>query len=179
MVAGDFKATVDDILDLNIKEVVESRGGMPSLNDRITSISEKADNANDTITRLTGDVNNLNNFTNSLQNDVTNLITDVEDLINTNSQHLITHDGYKILSGGLIIQWGSAKNLAGSQISERIYFPIPFNKIMYNVQITGRWSNSSNHFWTVGGTDYRTYFESVKNGSLDASDAFYWFAIGE
>ena len=80
MVAGDFKATVDDILDLNIKEVVESRGGMPSLNDRITLISDKADNANSTVTKLNSDVGNLQNLIGTVDNDITRIDTNLDSL---------------------------------------------------------------------------------------------------
>lgn len=92
MVAGDFKATVDDILDLNIKEVVESRGGMPSLNDRVTLISDKVDNANDTFINLSGDIKNINSR--------------VDEILADNSNQLLSDTGYKIFPGGLIIQWG-------------------------------------------------------------------------
>ena len=177
MVAGDFKATVDDILDLNIKEVVESRGGMPSLNDRITSVYEKADIANSTITRLTGDVNIIQNSVSNISNNVSSLSTNVSQLMSENVNQSLYGSGYKRLPGGLLIQWGSEKQLPGST-KAYINFPVNFSKV-YNIQFTGRWNSSSNHFWTQGMSDYISYVEAIKNGDCNIEDSVFWFAIGE
>ena len=171
MVAGDFKATVDDILDLNIKEVVESRGGMPSLNDRVTLISDKVDNANDTFTKLSGDIKNINSR--------------VDEILADNFNQLLSTSGYKIFPGGLIIQWGETTidfvntNRAGKNVN----YPIRFSNFIYFVHANNNNDDSTSSLYTancINNSLGNTYIRAMYHGgnNITTSRTYQWFAIG-
>ena len=169
MVAGDFKATVDDILDLNIKEVVESRGGMPSLNDRVTLISDKVDNANDSFTKLSGDIKNINSR--------------VDEILADNSNQLLSTSGYKIFPGGLIIQWGGIGTAFDNGIVRySVTFPISYPNIVTGVFVNCNKVGGGNAFDVIvnssdiGKTGFAVVAKHLYDGNW--STEFKWIAIG-
>ena len=186
MVAGDFKATVDDILDLKIKEVVESRGGMPSLNDRISSISEKADNVNDTILTLNREINNLKSSTNLLHDNVSDLITDVESIMVSHSDHNLSQNGYKYLPGGLLIQWGHSfyKDLTkGQWIDKTINLPISFRTCftcIVTCSCNDRGGNRDLYAMKISNDEsiIDSFDASIKSDTPSSWGGISWFAIG-
>lgn len=172
MVAGDFKATVDDILDLKIKEVVESRGGMPSLNDRITSISEKVDNVNDTISKINPDINYFK--------------TNVDDILSVYSNQNLSENGYKYLPGGLLIQWGrvdvrfnSESRLAFAK-NYNIPFRTPFIVVCSVDSVDSGYAYSD--FTAISAITDNSSFHmetrSLNGANYQCNVKISWFAIG-
>jgi hypothetical protein len=85
-----------------------------------------------------------------------------------------TGDGYTVLPGGTILEWGRK---ASPGASGSVTFPLAFPNNCFNVQITQqRNSSSSTQGMYLNGVPGLSSFDY--NGSSSSSDAIYWVAIG-
>ena len=114
---------------------------------------------------------------NNVKDQITEHNTYINNLKSNFGDNSINGNGYYKLPNGLLLQWGSTSNSRNSNIA-RVHFTIPYTVGCFNIQFTGQWRNSNNHFWVLGNTDNRTFFEVCKNNSVEVGDNVYWFAIG-
>jgi hypothetical protein len=90
---------------------------------------------------------------------------------------LISNNGYQILPGGLIMQWGVTGNVSGDS-AVTVYFPIPFPNACLNAQVTVRaagdtWAQL--HFFTTTTIKVGRGFASP---GVNSSGPIYWLATG-
>ena len=86
----------------------------------------------------------------------------------------------EVLSGAMI-QWGKATNEPNNR-EVRIVLPKEYSERIFNVQYTGGWGLTNDHYWVNAYTDNRTYITAYKNGSSNSisnSDSVFWFTIGK
>ena len=146
-------------------ETIGTANVMNNIEQGILNAHNKVDQINNNIGEIEEVINNVDNKINTL-NEV------------FQHNHLVPgQQGYYRLPNGLLLQWGVTSNSAYSDTA-RVYFTIPYTSSFFNIQITGQWAFSNNHFWVLAETDYRTYFDAYKNNSIEVEDNVYWFTIG-
>lgn len=91
----------------------------------------------------------------------------------------LVNDGYSVLPGGLILQWGRfVRGSSWPSGAQSLTFPTPFPNTCFMVNTTFSGSSSSDK--DIGITSLSVgSFSWVYSGSSDSSyTGFYWFSIG-
>jgi len=85
-------------------------------------------------------------------------------------------DGYQILPGGLIIQWGNNKGMSNSESAN---FPIPFpNACLSFVCSPNNWGYYTVYGMALDNKTFRTFGNFADNANTWGPTATNWFAIG-
>lgn len=96
-----------------------------------------------------------------------------------------TSNGYCILPGGIIMQWGTYDTTEKLEKSYTIDLPIAMTNAVLNVQTTTNpiTANNTNNYWvqwlpTSSNVTTLTFFVQQSGGFGDSNARFSWFAIG-
>ena len=94
------------------------------------------------------------------------------------TNNLLTENGYQILPGGLIMQWGTIPSVIGNNTYSDITYPIPFPTATLNAQVSGYTEGDDTADVAVQVTSFTASTLRTLLNTTGGTHKVMWFAIG-